>query len=147
MISAYYNRLINPDPLIQLAAARIFIKYDLTASFLINAKEKVEKIMENDNIVLGVGRIFTHYCKNKFFLEKNELINNLYKIEKLPAIIINGRYDNVTKVKSGYELHQNWPSSKLIIVQDAGHSAFEPGTALQLIYASKKMQELIGNQY
>jgi predicted alpha/beta hydrolase family esterase len=42
-------------------------------------------------------------------------------------VIVQGRYDVVCPMRSAWDLHRAWPEANLRIVQDAGHSAFEPG--------------------
>ncbi len=47
-----------------------------------------------------------------------------------------GRYDVVCPATSAWALHKAWPESKLVIVDDAGHSAMEPGIAHHLVEAT-----------
>ena len=35
-------------------------------------------------------------------------------------------------MRSAWDLHRAWPEAKLVVVPDAGHSAFEPGIARAL---------------
>ncbi len=39
-------------------------------------------------------------------------------------------------MRSAWDLHRAWPEAKLVIVPDAGHSAFEPGIAAALRQAT-----------
>ena len=43
-----------------------------------------------------------------------------------------GRY-HVCPMMSAHALHKAWPESELIVVPDAGHSAFEPGNSRALV--------------
>jgi len=45
---------------------------------------------------------------------------------------VQGRYDMVCPMRSAWALHKAWPEAKLVVVPDAGHSAFEAGTARAL---------------
>lgn len=49
-----------------------------------------------------------------------------------------GRYDVVCPMQSAFDLHQAWPSSELVVVQDAGHSAAEVGIKSELIKACER---------
>jgi proline iminopeptidase len=142
LVDSYYKRLINPEKSIHLPAAQSFLEYDLTASFLMNNVQNINEALKNDKLILGCARIFTHFSVNNFFFKENQLLDNLHKIKHLPAIIVHGRYDIVCRAKSAYELHQNWPNSQLIFVQDAGHSSAEVGIAKALTYATKEMKNL-----
>ena len=53
----------------------------------------------------------------------------------IPVTIINGRYDVVCPPITAWRLHQRLPKSKLIIVEEAGHSEGEPGTTRTLVEA------------
>ena len=139
LLNAYFKRLCDPDPKICMEAARIFMKYDLEAAFLMNSKERVQKILAEEDIILAVSKFFAHYALNRFFLEPNQIMDELYKISHLPAIIVHGRYDIICRVKNAYKMHKNWPGSELVIIQDAGHSDDELGTAKALVYATEKM--------
>jgi len=143
LVKSYHALVMNPDQNIALPAARSFFKYDITASFLKISPEQLKKFMENDKLVLGVSRTFMHYSINDFFIKENQLIDNIDKINHLPLIIVNGRYDSVTRAKSAYQLHELWPSSELFLIDSAGHSAMEPQIALAITNASEKMKQLI----
>ena len=72
---------------------------------------------------------------------KNALLDNLHKIRKIPAFIVQGRYDLVCPIFSADELHRAWPEAEYIVVPDAGHSVREPGITLELVAAVKRMQQ------
>jgi proline iminopeptidase len=57
-------------------------------------------------------------------------------IAHIPGVIVQGRYDVVCPATSAWDLHRSWPSSTLHIVDDAGHSAAEPGIIHHLVEAT-----------
>jgi proline iminopeptidase len=140
LIKSYYKRLMDPNAEIHMAAARAFIKYDFTASFLLPNAQIIEQILKNDILVLGCARLFAHYSMHKFFFEENQILDNLAKIKHLPAIIVHGRYDVILRVSSAYELHKNWSGSEFILVPDAGHSSVDHGIAKALVVATEKLK-------
>jgi proline iminopeptidase len=74
---------------------------------------------------------------NGGFLEyEDQLIDEVSRIRHVPAVIVQGRYDVVCPMKSAWDLHQAWPESRLAVVPDAGHSAYEPGIVHELISAT-----------
>jgi proline iminopeptidase len=60
------------------------------------------------------------------------------KIRHIPATIVQGRFDVVCPMRSAWDLHRAWPEADLRIVSDAGHSAFETGTARELVKATDR---------
>ncbi|HSX20633.1 MAG TPA: prolyl aminopeptidase [Gammaproteobacteria bacterium] len=145
LVAAYHKRLMDPDPTIHLPAARAFMDYDLKAGVLIYDPVQIKQLLADDLRILGAARMFCHYYYNNFFIEENQILNNMHKIETLPAQIVHGRYDIICRLKNSYDLLQNWPNAQLTIVQDAGHTTGEPGIAKHLIAASEAMKAVCAN--
>lgn len=144
LAGSYHKRFIDADPNVHMPAARQFAKYDFTASFLMNGSTERKIVNSSDDkLVLGVARLFSHYCVNGFFITSEQIINNIHKISHLPAIIVHGRYDIICRAKSAYKLYKSWPNSELIFVQDAGHASIEPGIAKALVEATNKIYHTI----
>ena len=53
-----------------------------------------------------------------------------------------GRWDVVCPPRSAWDLHRAWPEAELRIVPDAGHSAFEPGIAHELLEATDRFRHV-----
>ncbi|CAL9022661.1 unnamed protein product [Prunus brigantina] len=43
---------------------------------------------------------------------------------------------------SAWDLHKAWPEADLQVIQDAGHSANEPGIAAELVAANEKLKHI-----
>jgi proline iminopeptidase len=136
MVRAYYERLTSDDPQVLRQAARTWAIWEGATSFLRLNPDYVAKFQEDD-YAAAFARIECHYfINNGFFKTDNQLIEEVSRIRKIPAIIVQGRYDVVCPVKSAWDLHCAWPEADLRIVPDAGHSAFEPGNIHELISAT-----------
>lgn len=136
LLEAYSRRVFDPNPEVQLAAARTFMKFDFVASTHLPNPTLIEKMMQNDKLLLSVMKMFCHYAKNDFFLETNQILSRMQRIAHLPAILINGRWDAICQPNMAYSLHKNWSNSKLWIVPDGGHSTSDPSIAGALITAT-----------
>ncbi len=143
LLSAYYRRVCDPDPEVHLPAARTFMRFDFICSTHLPNSAYLEKMMQNDKLILSVAKAFFHYAKNGFFLEPNQIISRMQKIAHLPAIIINGRWDAICLPEMAYSLYQNWNNSKLWIVPQGGHTANEPAIAAALGTATDVFAEEI----
>lgn len=141
--ASFYKRILNPDRHIALPAARAFMKYDLTCAFLTASSKTLDDMLNNETLILGVARTFSHYAKNHYFLQPDQLMQHLKKINHLPLILVNGRYDVITVPKTAFLLHSKWPGSKLHIVEASGHSAMEPKIASELMNATEEMKNLL----
>ena len=62
------------------------------------------------------------------------------RIGHLPGEIVQGRYDMVCPARTAFELAAAWPSARLTVIPDAGHSALEPGVRRALVSAVERFR-------
>ncbi|MHA1164743.1 MAG: prolyl aminopeptidase [Alphaproteobacteria bacterium] len=137
MITAYYKRLTGDDPAIRLEAARAWSVWEGTTLSLLPNKLRV-KHFAHDEYALAFARIECHYFVNRGFLDKDDqLIANAHLLQDIPGIIVHGRYDVVTPLKTAWELAKAWPKSELKITPDSGHAMTEPGNIHELVSATR----------
>jgi len=141
LLDAYYHRLVNPDPAIHLPAARAWSTYEGSCSTLLPSAETIS-YFSSDAVAIGLARMEAHYFKHDIFLSENSLLDNVGRLRKIPAIIVQGRYDAVCPIVSADDLHGAWPEADYAIVPDAGHSAWEPGIRAELVRATEKFKSL-----
>ncbi|MBU2642362.1 MAG: prolyl aminopeptidase [Gammaproteobacteria bacterium] len=134
LLAAYYRRLVDPDPAVHQPAAYEWATFEASCLTLLPSPELVSAY-GNDKIALSLSRIEAHYFVHNIFLPDNSLLANLDLIRAVPAIIVQGRYDAVCPIVTADELARAWPEARYVIVADAGHSAFEPGTCRELVAA------------
>ncbi len=135
MVSAYYRRLTGKDEVACMAAARAWSLWEGRASTLLPKADVVEHFA-NPHTAMSLARIECHYFMNNSFLEPNQILNETHRLHDMPGVIVHGRYDVVCPVEQAWMLHQAWPASRLQIIQDAGHSATEPGIVDALVTAT-----------
>ena len=137
-VSAYYKRLTGDDKTAQLAAAKAWSVWEGTTVSLLPSPERVESF-GGDAFAIAFARIECHYFINRGFFERDDqLIADVGKIRDIPAVIVQGRYDVCTPMKTAWELHKAWPEAEFVVVQDAGHAASEPGIIHHLVEATNK---------
>ena len=141
ILDGYYRRLLDPDPQIHQPAARAWSTYEGACSTLLPSPETVAAFGE-DKMALGLARIEAHYFRNRSFLAENQLLDNIERIRRIPAVIVQGRYDMVCPIVTADALHRAWPEAEYRIVPDAGHSAMEPGIRRALVAATERFKRL-----
>jgi proline iminopeptidase len=137
----YHRRLIDRDPAIHMPAARAWGRYEGSCSTLLPDPELVRSFLD-DVRALGIARIEAHYFINDLFMVPDRLLNGIGRIRHLPARIIQGRYDMVCPIAAADRLRHAWPEAAFQIVEDAGHSALEPGTRRALADATNAFKSL-----
>jgi proline iminopeptidase len=140
LMRAYYRLLTSDDPALQQSAAKAWSIWEASTSFLYQNEEYIVQAGE-DEFALAFARIECHYFVNRgFFQRETQLLDDIEVIRKIPAVIVQGRYDVVCPMMSAWELHRVWPEADLKIIPDAGHSAFEPGIVHELILATDRFR-------
>lgn len=135
LLGAYHKRLTSSCEETRLEAARAWSVWEGTTSTLLPNADLAADFGAT-HMALALARIECHYFVNHGFMEDGQLIKNVARIRKIPAVIVQGRYDVVCPVVSAWDLAQAWPEADFRIVPDAGHSAFEPGNTHELIMAT-----------
>ena len=130
--------MTSDDPSVAQTAARAWSVWEATTSFLFANLEYVDHAAE-DAFSLAFSRIEAHYFVNAgFFRRETQLLDDVGAIRHIPCVIAQGRYDVVCPMESAWDLHRAWPEADLRVVADAGHSAFEPGIARELVAATDR---------
>ncbi|MGI9202785.1 MAG: prolyl aminopeptidase [Woeseiaceae bacterium] len=135
LLQAYYRRLTSDDATERLQAAKSWSIWEGTTSTLL-PNEAIAADFAADDMATALARIECHYFVNQGFMKDNQLIDEIDRIRRIPAVIVQGRYDVVCPAVSAWELSQAWPEADFRIVPDAGHAAFEPGNAHELVMAT-----------
>jgi proline iminopeptidase len=139
LLGSYLARLTDPDPMVHMAAARAWSIYEGSCSTLLPSPDTVSSFA-GDRTALGLARIEAHYFAHSLFLREGGLLAGMAAIGHLPGEIVQGRYDMVCPAVSAFDLAAHWPSARLTIIPDAGHSALEPGVRRALVAAVERFR-------
>ena len=140
LLEAYCNRLFSDDAQVSAEAARTWSGYEGSCLYLLPHPEEQQQF-DSPDVAISVGRLEAHYFRNQAFMKPDQLIRNVDRIRHLPAVIVQGRYDVICPPVSAWRLHEAWPESRLQIIDDAGHAAFEPGIEAALVAACDRFRE------
>ena len=140
LLRAYAQRLNDPDPTITLPAARSWSGYEIACSMLLPGPSSPAHAAE-DTLSLGLARIEAHYFAHHGFLAQGQLLAGIDRVRHIPCTIVHGRYDVVCPIETADALHRAWPEAEYVVVPDAGHSAWEPGIARELVAAMEKLKD------
>src|SRR5262245_40932608 len=142
MMRAYYKRLTGRSRAARLRAARAWSVWEAT-TIKLETDPKLVRRFGGARYADAFARIEAHYFVNGGFLEhEDQLLRNVGRIRRIPAVIVHGRYDVCCPMSSAWDLHRAWPEAKLVIVPAAGHSMFEPGIRSALIEETARFVRL-----
>ncbi|KAI0563317.1 Proline iminopeptidase [Gracilaria domingensis] len=103
-----------------------------------------------DDENLAFARIEAHYFVNKGFLTEDDYLvkeSQMQKIKCIKTCIIQGRWDTVCPRKSAYDLAGMFDPRcvEVILIDNAGHSTFEPGIEAALLDATDAFGKEFGS--
>ena len=142
LVNAYYKRLTSKNKKTRIEAAKAWSTWEARTSKLIQTKDSLHHF-DDEKVAEAFARIECHYFINKgFFKNDGWILENIYKIQHIPNVIIQGRYDVVCPMRSAWDLHKAWNNSNLVIIKDAGHSMLEKSIQSELINYTNSFIEL-----
>jgi proline iminopeptidase len=142
-VSAYHRLLTGNDDEAMLSAAKAWSIWEGRCATLL-PDQRIRNAFADDRLALSLARIECHYFVNHSFLEDNQLLRDAHRLTGIPGVIIHGRYDLICPLRSAWELHRAWPGADFRLVDGAGHAAFEPGIAAELIAATDRFADVLG---
>ncbi|GJL95592.1 MAG: proline iminopeptidase [Hyphococcus sp.] len=138
LIAAYYKRLTGDDKQAKLEAAKAWSLWEGGTVSLLPSEDRMQSFA-GDAFATAFARIESHYFVNGGFFERDDqLLANAHIIKDIPGVIVQGRYDVCTPMKTAWELHKVWPKAEMHTITDAGHAASEPGIIDALVRATNK---------
>lgn len=142
LVRAYYQRLTSEDAAVRSAVAKAWSVWEGSTSKLL-VDPDIQSRFAADAFADAFARIECHYFTNGgFFEQDDQLLCNCDRIQLIPTVIVQGRYDVVCPMRSAWDLHKALPQAELIVVPDAGHSMTEAGIMAALLDASDRFAAL-----
>lgn len=120
LVDAYATLLADPDPIVRDNAAREWCNWE-EAHVSLTPGHTPNPRYEDPEFRLRFARLVTHYWRHAAFLEEDQLIRNAAELNGIPGVLIHGRYDVSGPLVTAWQLSQRWTTSRLQILDDAGH--------------------------
>jgi proline iminopeptidase len=139
VVEAYAELLIDPDPEVRDRAAREWCLWESATPSWPPSGELAERYRD-PAFALAFARLVTHYVRHDAWLSDDELLRGIGTVAELPAVLVQGRFDLQAPLGSAWELHRAWPSSELVVVEDAGHDASAPGIERAIVRATDRFR-------
>jgi proline iminopeptidase len=128
----YWALLNDPVPEVRRAAAISWASYEARCVSL-RADSAATSAGGNASAAVALARLEVHYMRANRFVPDDLLLQRVDRVRHIPCAIVQGKYDLLCPPITAAALHAAWPESTLQIIDDAGHSAFEPGIRAALV--------------
>ena len=137
IVEAYYRRLNDANLAVRQRAAEAWCLWE-SATLAWPPSTRLAERFTNPTYALAFARIVTHYMHHNVWLEDGCLLRDADVLADIPGILVNGRFDFQAPIANAWELKCVWPRAELMIVDNAGHAADNPGLTQELIRATDR---------
>lgn len=121
-IGAYYQKMMqSTDEADRKRFAKEWMLYESSILRLDYAPAKLESGLK-DFASESISYLEAHYIMNNCFLPENFILDNTDKINRIPTIIVHGRYDFVCMPAAAYALQKKLGDNALLHMVMSGHS-------------------------
>ncbi len=143
LIEELHRRVFSDDKDIQQAAARA---WSLWAGRVVTNCFDSEYALEIDKPekLVNQVRIEMHFARHRYFIDENQILENIHLLPNVPVKIIHGRQDLTCLPESSWLLHNAIKGSTLTMLKNTGHLAGESAMIDALIDATDMMANILG---
>jgi proline iminopeptidase len=131
LVDAYATMLADPDPAVRDDAAREWCLWE-DAHVSLTPGHTPSPRYGDPVFRLRFARLVTHYWRHNAFLDEDQLIRDAARLNGIPGVLIHGRYDVSGPLVTAWQLSRRWTTSRLEILDDAGHGGGEKFVPLAL---------------
>ncbi len=137
IVEAYHRLLHDPDPAVRRQAAEAWCLWE-SATPAWPPATGLARRFSDPAYALAFARIVTHYVRHNAWLEDGSLLRDAALLAGIPGVLVNGRFDLQAPIANAWRLNRAWPRAGLVIVDDAGHAADNPGLTQELVRATNQ---------
>jgi proline iminopeptidase len=136
LVEAYSRLLHSSDLQIRERAASEWCAWE-DAHVAVDPYHRPDPRFDDAGFRMCFARLVTHYWRHAAFLDDGQLQRGASTLAGIPGVLVHGRRDVSSPLDIPWELHQAWPESELVVVDDAGHSA-DHGIGDALVAATER---------
>jgi proline iminopeptidase len=127
-LDAYWRRILDSDAAVHAPFARAWHDTERILSEHAPSHSRLDvKPPKSTGAVPATPFMEAHYFANDCFMKPGQLLAEAEKLKDIPGIVVQGRYDLLCPPATSHALASRWSEAELRIVQDAGHTLYDPG--------------------
>jgi proline iminopeptidase len=127
-LDAYWRRILDPDAAVHSPAARAWHDTERILSEHASSRVRLNPdSLKSTGALPATPFMEAHYFVHDCFMRPNQLLAKAGTLERIPGIIVQGRYDLLCPPATSHALAAAWLGSEVRFVEGAGHSLYDPG--------------------
>jgi proline iminopeptidase len=127
-LDAYWRRILDPDPAVHGPAARAWQGTESILSEHAPGRTRLDPAaLASTRPLPATPFMEAHYFQNDCFMQPRQLLQQAARLDRIPGLIVQGRYDLLCPPATSQKLNVVWPLSEIRFVEGAGHSLYDPG--------------------
>ncbi|HEY8217818.1 MAG TPA: prolyl aminopeptidase [Acidimicrobiia bacterium] len=123
LVDAYAELLSSDDAAVREQAARDWCAWEAAHVSATRSGQPPDPRYDDPRFQMCFARLVTHYFRHAAFLDDGQLLRDAGSLAGIPGVMAHGRLDLSAPLGVAWALHRAWPGSRLVVVEDAGHSA------------------------
>jgi proline iminopeptidase len=141
IVEAYHRLLHDPDPTVRHQAALAWCTWE-SATPAWPPTHGLSPRFSDASFRTAFARLVTHYVRHDAWLKDGSLLRHADSLADIPGILVNGRFDLQAPIAYAWELNRVWQRAELVIVDNTGHAADNPGMVEELVRATDRFATL-----
>jgi proline iminopeptidase len=143
-LQAYFRFILDADPAVHGPAARAWGETERILSEHKPSRTRLDlTALKSSNAMPATPFMEAHYFSQNSFMRPNQLLAQADRLDGIPGIIVQGRYDLLCPPKISHALAARWREAEIRIVEAAGHSLYDPGVRNAVMRAIADMASKI----
>jgi proline iminopeptidase len=137
LVEAYSRLLHDPDPAVREQAAADWCAWEDTHVSL-QPDHRPNPRYRDPAFRMAFARLVTHYWRHAAWLEDGALLREVRTLAGIPGVLVQGRLDVSGPPDIAWQVTRSWPGCELVLVEQAGHGAGDPGVDGVLVAATDR---------
>jgi proline iminopeptidase len=127
-LDGYWRRILDSDPALHGPFARAWGDTERILSEHSPGRGRLDLASLNSTRALPATPFMeAHYFHNDCFMRPGQLLAEAEKLNGIPGIVVQGRYDLLCPPATSHALVAVWRDAEVRFVEGAGHSLYDPG--------------------
>jgi proline iminopeptidase len=131
LVAAYNRRLFSGDVAEETRFSRTWANWENALASIHNDGRSGDSPAD---YARAFARLENHFFFNAGFLENDGwIMNNRKRLEHIPTVIVQGRFDMICPPVTAWKLAKGWTGCDLRLVGLSGHALSEPAISAELV--------------